>query len=238
MANKSMSWGDVEELKVKLSAIREIEGRAKNHCDELYSRSGHKRRLELVKSILEKRVPGCDFFDIGCAEGLYCGIAFEAEAKSVVGVDISITKIKKAIHRFPACKFYCKDASNLKGFTGQFDIALCSEVLQHIPDYKEMATSVFNCVRRGGIAIFTVPNLSTSLEHEPAAISSKMDIKDLLANIGGAGFGKQNALWKFNSEKLYDELVCWCNAELLEKIPVDTPDGQVKNLWTIGVFQR
>ena len=52
-----------------------------------------------------------------------------------------------------------------------------------------------------------------------------------MKEVGGAGFGKQNAIWKFNTKLFCDELL---NDFVVDKIvEVDTPDNQIKNLWTI-----
>ena len=139
---------------------------------------------------------------------------------------------------YPDCRFSCQDVSAGGGLPGQYDVALCSEVLQHIPDYASFAQTVFDSLTPGGRAVFTVPNLSPSAEHVSASISSQMSAEELLAEVGGAGFGRQHAVWKFNSDRLYEELASGGRVVLDEKRPVDTPDGQRQNLWTVGVFRR
>ena len=230
-------WPNADELKQKLAEVRDIEGQRKDHCAELYRRPGHERRMQILRSLLAKLVPQYDFIDVGCAEGLYCGLANEFGAHRVLGIDISPTKIQRALERYPTCEFVCRDMFDLHDLTGQFDVALCCEVLQHVLDYQLAAQTVISCLRPGGYAIFTTSNLSESPHHIPATVSSDMTAEQLLVEIGGAGFGKQNAVWKFNTDKLYEEIARGCGVTLLEKIPVDTPDGQRKNLWTIGVMQ-
>jgi len=83
-----------------------------------------------------------------------------------------------------------------------------------------------------------VPNLSTTTDHVLANISSDMSVDRLVEEISIAGAGNQNALWKYNSDKLYDEILMeYPRAKLVKKIPVDTPDGQRINLWTIGIMK-
>jgi len=232
------SWKYSEDLRKKLAKVRDSEGQLKDHCAEMYQRPGHQRRMQVVESLLAKFVSGRDFIDIGCAEGLYCGTADELGARRVLGIDIASSKIERAVERYPTCEFRCRDIFNLVDLRNQFDIALCTEVLQHISDYQVAAGIVIDCLRPGGYAIFTAPNLSGASDHIPATISPDMTIDQLLAEIGGAGFGRQNALWKFNTDKLYEEIVRGRpNVKLLEKIPVDTPDGQRRNLWTVGLIQ-
>lgn len=232
------SWGNSKELRQKLAKVRNLEGQMKDHCAEMYQRPGHVRRMEIVKSLLVRFVPGRDFVDIGCAEGVYCGIAKELGARRIVGTDIAPSKIERAKEHYPDCEFHCKDVLDIEGIKGQFDVALCSEVLQHVVDYRAAAGAIMHCVRQGGHAIFTAPNLSGGPDHISATISSEMTVDRLVEEIGGAGFGKQNALWKFNTDRLYEEIVQEREgAKLLEKIPVDTPDGQRKNLWTVALIQ-
>jgi trans-aconitate methyltransferase len=229
---------NMDDLTVKLAAVRELEGQTTNHCGEMYSRPGHVRRMEMVRSLLERFVRGNDFIDVGCAEGLYCGMAHDLNANSVLGLDVSPTKIDRAMEAYPDCTFRRADASELTELSRHFDVALCGEVLQHVLDYVKVAANLFDCLRPGGHAIITAPNLSEGTDHQLTPISSDMDVNELLAEVGGAGLGRNNGVWKFNTDKFYDELAELSDVSLIEKIAVDTPDGQRKNLWTIGVFRR
>jgi len=232
-----MGWINEDILKAKLARVREREGLAKDHCTEMYRRPGHQRRMDLVAELLHQYAPNVDFLDVGCAEGVYCGMAMDCGAHHVVGLDISSVKLAHARQRYSTAKFHRADIFQLSNWGGSSDLVLCSEVLQHVPDYLEACRSVLDCVRSGGRVIFTVPNLTSGVSHIPATVDGSMSVDELLDEIGGAGFGRQNALWKFNTEILYREIAEQSGVTIEQVVPVDTPDGERCNLWTIGLFR-
>ena len=97
---------------------------------------------------------------------------------------------------------------------------------------------IFLHVQGEGLFIISIPNLSSSEQHEFADINADMTTEELLGQIGGAGHGKQNAVWKFNSSAFEKEVINRFPLESVKEIPVDTPDGEIKNLWTIIAFKK
>jgi len=228
-----------EMLKKKLRQVRELEAGSKDHIEEMYRRPGHQARRAAILELMSRHVAGKDFAEIGCAEGIYCDDAARLKAKSLVGLDISSKKIARARELYPHLEFMVGDIEEFARTSGRkFDFILLTEVLQHVVNYKSAISGVLSLLRPTGLLLISVPNLSKSARNEFAEIDDTMTVDQLLNEIGGAGHGKQNAVWKFNTETFKNELVASFPLVLEEEIRIDTPDGQIKNLWTVLLFQK
>jgi 2-polyprenyl-3-methyl-5-hydroxy-6-metoxy-1,4-benzoquinol methylase len=226
-------------LKEKILKVRDLESEGKDHVDAMYQKPSHRRRKQILLEIMARYVPGKDFLDIGCAEGLYCGEARNLKAGRVVGVDVSGTKIARAQELYPDLEFMVLDSDGVSGSLHEkFDFILCTEVLQHIPDYGRTLGEAAALLEESGHLLISVPNLSKGAGHVFADIDGSMSVEELLHEIGGAGYGRQNAVWKFNTDALEKELVSEFPLDLVEKVQVDTPDGEVKNLWTVFLLRK
>ncbi|MBN2121130.1 MAG: class I SAM-dependent methyltransferase [Candidatus Omnitrophica bacterium] len=227
----------------KIKAVRSLEAQ-RDHQGDMYKKPLNAKRREMIKSLLKEFVKQKKFMEIGCAEGFYCGCAAEYGALSVTGIDLVAKKLNEAKRRYPGCKFALADATKIAIDDDKFDLILCSEVLQHLVDYDECLNRACGLLKPGGILVISVPNLSLSSEHEFANVSEDMEPEELLHEIGGASYGKQNALWKFNTEKLSEEISSNYPLQLIDFIKVGAPPlkhqtaAQAENIFTILVYKR
>jgi SAM-dependent methyltransferase len=97
---------------------------------------GNKAREQLVLDEL-KSIRANDFFlEVGCAQGhfeshalKYCG--------NVFGADFSLEKLKAARSNAKNSFFVAMDAEMLPFKKSSFDFVLCTEVLEHVPEWKK-----------------------------------------------------------------------------------------------------
>jgi len=105
--------------------------------------------------------------DLGCGEGRHVISAYlEAEVHSV-GVDLSLDDLRTARQRFaefhrpddPDRSFGLSSASALQlPFADHtFDKVICSEVLEHIPDYRGALREIQRVLKPGGLLCASVP---------------------------------------------------------------------------------
>lgn len=106
--------------------------------------------------------------DLGCGEGRHV-ISVYAEAQRVqsVGVDISLNDLKTTRDKFEAFadhgnpdKSFGLSAANaleLPFADNAFDKVICSEVLEHIPDYQAALKEVERVLKPGGLFCASVP---------------------------------------------------------------------------------
>jgi 2-polyprenyl-3-methyl-5-hydroxy-6-metoxy-1,4-benzoquinol methylase len=116
-------------------------------------------RLKLIKTFCaleNKRI-----LDIGCGNGFYT-IEFAKVADFVIGIDINKQSIDQAIslskeQKISNVVFKCSDIEKLK-LNEKFDIVIMIEVLEHLPDIKNILKKIGYWLKDGGNLVLFVPN--------------------------------------------------------------------------------
>jgi 2-polyprenyl-3-methyl-5-hydroxy-6-metoxy-1,4-benzoquinol methylase len=102
--------------------------------------------------------------EVGCGDGHYLGCLGNA-VKHRVGADYSTRAIgfAKAFH--PDVEFH---ACNAKDIDQQFDVVVCIEVLEHIPDIEisDFAQTLFGITKPGGYVVISVPSVVLPLNRK------------------------------------------------------------------------
>jgi 2-polyprenyl-3-methyl-5-hydroxy-6-metoxy-1,4-benzoquinol methylase len=226
----------------KIRKLRELEfERTKSHTQVMYDRPSHLARKKTIEEMIIACKADCldgKALDYGCAEGLYCEYLLSEGFRNVYGVDISMLKIEEARKKYASkgIRFFAVDEFNRMNNIGKFKLILCLEVLQHVNNYRKLLAELKDIMEDDGYLLVSIPNLSKNNEHEYANINNEMTVEQLLHEVGGAGFGKQNAIWKFNSKLFYDDI--GDEFKVINIRNVDTPDGAKKNLWTVGLLTK
>lgn len=111
--------------------------------------------------------PGERLLDLGCGEGRHAISAYMVQNLDAVGVDLSKKDLETTLERFdqfvePENKdkslvISVADATGLPFADESFDKVICSEVLEHIPDYRKVISEIHRVLRTGGIAAISVP---------------------------------------------------------------------------------
>lgn len=112
--------------------------------------------------------PGDCLLDVGCGEGRHCFGALERGAR-VVGLDLDTDSLKKGHGPLRArAKQLTRSGAMLRGDAfrlpfadARFDRAICSEVMEHVHDYRGAARELARVVRPGGTAAVTVPTATS-----------------------------------------------------------------------------
>ena len=112
----------------------------------------HRRRLiiNLMQAISFNSV-----LDIGCGKGLMLNQIAKKYGASLTGCDISEKAIKENQINFPEINFYQLDISK-ESLPGKFDIVICSEVIEHLVEYKKSIKHLSNMTEK--YLIITVPS--------------------------------------------------------------------------------
>lgn len=107
--------------------------------------------------------------DLGCGEGRHMhAVYFARERIQAVGVDLLFDDVAKARQGFldfpdldPSSPrrfgFAVGDALRLPFEDGTFDKVICSEVLEHIPDYMGAVAEITRVLKPGGLLGVSVP---------------------------------------------------------------------------------
>ncbi len=134
----------------------------KDFYNEFHSLENHllNRIMEDVRyRFLQKEVenfPG-KLIVIGCGSKREMTLASSIHSE-VWGIDISELAIEKTRKNFPGYNYKVMDASNMTFEENTFDVVVCSEVIEHLPDQNGFLASVAKIVKPGGTFILTTPN--------------------------------------------------------------------------------
>ncbi|MBB3167125.1 methyltransferase domain-containing protein [Simiduia aestuariiviva] len=107
---------------------------------------------------------GDTLLDLGCGEGRHVINAYIAADITAVGVDLSATDLRTAQARQrPFAKvgghflLQQADALQLPFADHSFDKIICSEVLEHLPDYAGALREIQRVLKPGGLLAISVP---------------------------------------------------------------------------------
>ena len=109
---------------------------------------------------------GDTFLDVGCGEGRHSLAAYLKPGVAVVGVDLSERDLATARGRITDMEafgpegtitFLHGDATRLPFPDASFDRVICSEVLEHIPNYLSVLDELNRVLKPGGRLCVSVP---------------------------------------------------------------------------------
>jgi len=113
-------------------------------------------RMQAILNIIEEHKP-FTVLDNGCGAAVISR-AIAHQGIKVVGFDLSEELLKK-IQPTENLVLVTGDADKLPFEKSTFDCIICSEVLEHIIDYKPAIKEMVRVLNEDGIVIITVPNL-------------------------------------------------------------------------------
>ncbi len=112
--------------------------------------------------------PGETLLDAGCGEGRHCFGALERGAR-VVGLDLDRDSLARASGRLRGRAGELRslgemihgDAFHLPFGDATFDKVICSEVMEHVHDYRGAARELARVTKPGGMVAVTIPTATS-----------------------------------------------------------------------------
>jgi ubiquinone biosynthesis O-methyltransferase len=102
--------------------------------------------------------------DVGCGVGSL-SLYLAKQGATVTGVDVSkrAIKIAEQARKYNGLKKLTFKHQQLKDVSGKFDLIICTEVIEHIPDDTAFAKQLFVKLKPGGFLFLTTPLQSAPL---------------------------------------------------------------------------
>ncbi len=126
--------------------------------------------LETVDFARFPLYPGQRVLDLGCGEGRHAITAYLNAAVDVIGLDLSRDDILTARDRFEQFRdagddkrglgFVCASGLCLPFADASFDRVICSEVLEHVPNYEVVLKEIQRVLKPGGLLAVSVPRFT------------------------------------------------------------------------------
>lgn len=135
----------------------------------MYDRDGRARKAHTMVAVLAEEIGGrlrnAALLNLGCSAGLI-DEALAPHLGSVIGVDIDDRAIAAAQARcsLPNLQFAVGDAMDLHLPDASFDVVICSQVYEHVPDAERMMAEIHRVLKPGGVCYFAATSRWSVIE--------------------------------------------------------------------------
>ena len=135
----------------------------------MYSNEGRARKAETMRLILADvfgdRLAHTAVLNVGWSTGIIDAELAPAVG-SILGVDIDQKAIEFAerTHRAPNLSFRVGDAMAIDSEDATFDVVICSQVYEHVPDAERLMAEIERVLRPGGVCYFAATNRLSLIE--------------------------------------------------------------------------
>jgi SAM-dependent methyltransferase len=113
------------------------------------------RRLDEIIAGFARYRRGGRLLDVGCGAGTFLRAA-RRSGWEAVGVEVSATAAEH--NRAEGFEVFNGELAEARYPEGEFDVVVLSEVLEHVPEPREMLREVLRVMRPGGLLWATTPN--------------------------------------------------------------------------------
>ena len=185
-------------------------------------------------------IPGTKVLDAGCGDGRHLRKAFRAKGVSVVGIDLKKDDALKAHNTTKtmrhegedgggAALVMVSDVTKLPFTDASFDIVICSEVLEHIPDHNTAVKEIIRVLKPGQSLVVTVPRylpericwaLSEAYHNEEGGHIRIYRKNELISLLEGAGATCIDMGWAHALHSPYWWIKCMAGHKNDDALPV------------------
>jgi len=131
--------------------------------EENLESSFHQRRIECTLQMIREANATMHIepkiLDLGCGQGHITNEIFKAfPTMEISGIDYSISAIEYATDNFPGIDFAVGDAYEPPYTKDYFDIIICNNLWEHVPDPIFLLDRITNILKSGGFIIISTPS--------------------------------------------------------------------------------
>lgn len=134
-----------------------------HHYGEYSREPSGLKRLDFMASQIHREAEGkgrrLSILEVGCGNGNIVISMGSLGDHEILGIDIDAESIEKAVRANPFgnVKFLCGDLEGL-ALPGNFDVVICSEVLEHLESPAWMLRKIRSLLVQDGLILMTIPN--------------------------------------------------------------------------------
>lgn len=152
-----------------MGAYQYQHGFSEMHSDEMYDVESRELKANKMLAVLEDYYSGkldkLKVLDVGCSSGIidnYISNSFGY----LIGTDIDKPAVAYAQKKYSSEKlsFSIQDSMDLAFSDGSFDIVICSQIYEHVPDSSKLMSEIYRIVKKGGICFFFAGNRLNLIE--------------------------------------------------------------------------
>lgn len=140
-------------------------------------------RLKKCAKMIAKLTHG-DMLDLGCCRGDWCAY-WQERGWRVAGADIDRENVAATLDRGIEARFCDLNRDPIPFKDSSFDLIFAGEIIEHLVDTDGFIAELRRCLRPGGHALITTPNL-VSFENRLRSVLGMYPIW-LNYNLSGAG---------------------------------------------------
>lgn len=136
-----------------------------NHLEFYESESKNKKLWGTVRErilteniISEISLKSGKILDVGCGDGYLLHKISKKPDFDVYALDLTIGRLENARKNVQVLKGVRGEITHLPFKEGSFDLVICSEVLEHVPEYTSAVSQLLRVPKSNGELIVTVPN--------------------------------------------------------------------------------
>ena len=123
----------------------------------------HRRRIELTVDLVREAVSSIkdtpQILDLGCGQGhITEKIRQEVKGVELSGLDYSVSAVEYGNEHFPQIDFVVGDAYDSPYASGFFDVVVCNNIWEHVPDPLFLLSRIKRTIKPGGYLIVSTPS--------------------------------------------------------------------------------
>ena len=133
------------------------------HQDAMFNRQSRERKAKTMVSVLQDHfdtdLKSLSLLDLGSSTGLIANYLAMYFGK-VVGIDIDRPAVEfaRSTHKKDNLAFIQGDSLKIDMPENYFDVVICAQVYEHVPNAAMMLDEVYRILKRGGVCYFAAGN--------------------------------------------------------------------------------
>lgn len=130
--------------------------------ENMYNEAGRTRKAEKIITVLRDYLGDTSrlsILDVSCSTGIICRALSEHFLK-ITGIDIDGVAVSYARSRYGNrnLEFHVMDALNTDFPSESYDVVICNQMYEHVPDAEQLFREIYRLLAPGGVCYFGATN--------------------------------------------------------------------------------